>query len=108
LLNGAETLTIAGNYVFVAAIRDWSLNFNEPLKPRAVANLLSIKKALSLRFSSVTHSVTDVEGFKIVDVTDPVPLKWWRTNQSQQLIMFMSRELTHTWPRAQKAHYFLT
>jgi hypothetical protein len=72
LLNGAETLTIAGNYVYVGCDQGLVvLDFNEPLTPKIVAKLESIKKATSIAIQFRYAFLTDAEGFKVVDVIDP-------------------------------------
>ena len=72
LLNGAETLTIAGNYVYVGCDQGLVvLDFNEPLTPKIVAKLASIKKATSITIQFRYAFLTDAEGLKVVDVTDP-------------------------------------
>jgi hypothetical protein len=72
LLNGAETLTIAGNFVYVGAAQGLIvIDFSEPLKPRVVARLSSISKPTAIAVQFRYAFVTDAEGLKVVDITDP-------------------------------------
>ena len=72
LLNGAETLTIAGNYVYVGSDQGLVvLDFNEPLKPKLVTKLAAIKNPTSITVQFRYAFITDAEGLKVLDVTDP-------------------------------------
>jgi hypothetical protein len=72
LLDGAETLTIAGNYVYVGCDQGLLvLDFHEPLKPKVLAKFSDIKKPTSITVQFRYAFVTDVDGLKVLDVTDP-------------------------------------
>lgn len=71
-LNGAENLTIAGNYVYVACDQGLVIvDFSEPLKPKIVSKLASIVKPTSVTVQFRYAFVTDQEGLKVVEVTNP-------------------------------------
>ncbi len=74
LLKGARSLTVAGNYVYIAADAGLVvLNIEEPLKPRVVTTIgapqLKGPRVMAVQFRYVF--VGDREGLKVVDITDP-------------------------------------
>lgn len=71
-LNGAENLTIAGNYVYVACDRGLVIvDFSAPMEPKIVSEIDSIVKPTSVTVQFRYAFVTDKEGLKVVDVTSP-------------------------------------
>jgi hypothetical protein len=70
-LDGARQLTIAGNYVYIAADAGVVvLDLTQPLQPMVAAVIpLTDVRATALQFRYLF--VTDREGFKVVDVTHP-------------------------------------
>jgi len=71
-LNGAENLTIAGNYVYVACDRGLVIvDFNAPMAPKIISEISSIVKATSVTVQFRYAFVTDRDGLKVVDITSP-------------------------------------
>ncbi len=71
VLTGARHLTVAGNYVYVAADAGLVvLNLEDPLKPRLVTTLkLDDVRASALQFRYLY--ATTANGLEVVDVTNP-------------------------------------
>ena len=71
VLTGARHLTIAGYYFYVATDKGVVvLNMDDPLKPEVITVLeMPDVRATALQFRYLF--VTDAEGFKVVDVTNP-------------------------------------
>ena len=75
-LNGAENLTIAGHYVYVACDSGLVIaDFNEPLNPKIVSRVSSLVKPTSVTVQFRYAFVTDQEGLKVVEVTNPLEPK---------------------------------
>jgi hypothetical protein len=75
-LNGAETLAIAGRHVYVGCDQGIVvLDFDDPMKPKIVAKLASIKKPTSIAVQFRYGFVTDAEGLKVADLTEPTAPK---------------------------------
>jgi hypothetical protein len=71
-LNGAENLTITGNYVYVACDRGLVIvDFSAPMAPKIIAEISSIVKATSITVQFRYAFVTDRDGLKVVEVTSP-------------------------------------
>ena len=71
-LDGAENLTIAGNYAYVVAERGLVIvDFSVPLEPKVVATLDSIRGGTAVAVQFRYAFVTDQAGLAVVDVTDP-------------------------------------
>ena len=71
-LNGAENLTIAGNYVYVATGQGLVIvDFSEPMRPKIISRVSSIVKPTSVAVQFRYAFVTDQEGLKVVDITNP-------------------------------------
>jgi hypothetical protein len=71
-LDGAESLTIAGNYAFVVADRGLVVvDFSTPLEPKVAATLDSIRGGTGVAVQFRYAFVTDAQGLAVVDVTDP-------------------------------------
>ncbi len=70
-LNGAEHLTIAGNYVYVVCDRGLVIvDFSEPLNPKIVTQLSDFMKPTSVMVQFRYAFVTDQNGLSVVDVTN--------------------------------------
>ena len=71
ILDGARHVTLGGYFAYVIADRGLVVvNLDDPLGPRAVATVpLVDARAAALQFRYLF--VTDSEGFKVIDVTDP-------------------------------------
>lgn len=75
-LDGAENLTIAGRYVYVACDRGMVIvDFDQPLQPRIVAEVTELRKPTSITVQFRYAFVTDQEGLRVVDVTNPLTPK---------------------------------
>jgi len=71
-LNGAEHLTVAGNYAYVACDHGLVIvDFSEPLSPKIVSQVSSLVKPTSVTVQFRYAFVTDQEGLKVVEVTNP-------------------------------------
>jgi hypothetical protein len=72
LLNGAVNVTLAGNEAYIAAdVGVVIVNLSDPLKPRVIATVREIKKPKAIAIQFRYAFVTDAEGVKVIDVTDP-------------------------------------
>jgi hypothetical protein len=71
ILNGARHLTIGGHYVYITAkIGIVIVNLDQPLKPHVESVIpLNDGRASALQFRYLF--VTDAEGLRVIDVTDP-------------------------------------
>jgi hypothetical protein len=71
ILNGARHLTIGGHYVYITAkIGVVIVNLDQPLKPHVESVIpLNDGRASALQFRYLF--VTDAEGLRVIDVTDP-------------------------------------
>jgi hypothetical protein len=71
-LKGAENLTIAGNYVYIACDQGLVVvDVNEPLQPQIIARVSSLVKPTSVTVQFRYAFVTDQEGLKVLEVTNP-------------------------------------
>jgi hypothetical protein len=71
-LRGAETVTVAGRYVYIGCARGLAVvDVNEPLAPRLVAMLGDLNAPTSVAVQFRYAFVTDHQGLRVVDVTDP-------------------------------------
>jgi hypothetical protein len=71
-LNGAEHLTIAGNFAYVLCESGLTVvDFSEPLQPKIVANVPDIHHGTGVDVQFRYAFVTDSEGLAIVDITAP-------------------------------------
>jgi len=72
VLDGAENLAIAGNYVYVACNQGLVIvDFSQPMNPKIVSRISSIVKPTSVTVQFRYAFVTDIEGLKVVKVTNP-------------------------------------
>ncbi len=74
ILNGANNIAIAGTHAYITCDRGLViLDLNDPLKPRIVGEIgqpyIKNPRAVQIQFRYAL--VCDVEGVKVVDVTDP-------------------------------------
>jgi hypothetical protein len=74
LLNGANSITIAGTHAYITCDRGLVIvDINDPLKPRLASEVgaPSLKGARAVQVQFRYAFVCDSEGVKVVDVTDP-------------------------------------
>ena len=71
-LDGAESVTVAGRYVYVGAARGLTVvDVDAPLAPRIVATIPELASARSIAVQFRYAFVADKSGLHTVDITDP-------------------------------------
>ncbi|MEE8524584.1 MAG: hypothetical protein V3T72_11690, partial [Thermoanaerobaculia bacterium] len=71
-LDGAETVTVAGRWVYVGCDRGLVVvDFDQPLAPRIVATLQPIRGATAITVQFRYAFVIDAGGLAVIEVTDP-------------------------------------
>ncbi|MEO8035187.1 MAG: hypothetical protein ABI837_12200, partial [Acidobacteriota bacterium] len=71
-LNGAQSITVAGRWVFMGTEKGLQiLDIDKPLEPRIIATLPELEKASSIAVQFRYAFVTDSHGLHSVDITDP-------------------------------------
>lgn len=93
ILDGAENLVIAGEYVYICASQLVIANISNPLTPKVVQRMPEIKnpKAIAVQFRYAF--VLDDDGLKVIDITVPERARLVRTGVQleQAYDLYLSR-----------------
>ena len=76
ILNGAHRIALAGTHAFILCDRGLvEVDLNDPLNPKVVAEDATIKQGTGLAVQFRYLFVTDADGLKVFDITEPGTLR---------------------------------